>query len=413
MRAEELKLEQVRLKQMINDRKTANILLDICGPPVKSTEAPESNGGAGAGATSVSPGPQVPVDKDIECILRRPNDEIPDGKKIMQETAAMVPCHKAKAIRSMNDPNAPVPDASGDGGENDGEDLAPARFSLDADTPNKASSSHLTLNGKFPDDGIDYALLSKDRNTCTPQELDRIRKERNRMHAKRTRDRKKIFVEEMLNMIKVLDDENLKLRAFIQQYYPENTFSMNTLLVGGPMPTQQFYAGSWKDTRKACSQGKPAQVRPNAISVSAATSSSQDTVVTAASAKPIATTTSSSAVVSSSASSPPSSHHDQNSGSASPSSLDDTEATNSEADKTSVKRSINGNGDDSGNDSGGGKHKGKGDNNANAKRRKTSVDETSSSGYSADKSDNCSRSSSSSDDGNGNATAAPCVHGGG
>jgi len=53
------------------------------------------------------------------------------------------------------------------------------------------------MNGKFPNDGIDYALLSRDRNKCTPQELDRIRKERNRMHAKRTRDRKKIFIQEV------------------------------------------------------------------------------------------------------------------------------------------------------------------------------------------------------------------------
>jgi hypothetical protein len=58
-------------------------------------------------------------------------------------------------------------------------------------------SAALTLNGKFPDDGIDYALLSRDRNKCTPAELDQIRRERNRMHAKRTRDRKKIFVEEV------------------------------------------------------------------------------------------------------------------------------------------------------------------------------------------------------------------------
>jgi len=39
---------------------------------------------------------------DIELILKRHNDDIPDGKKIMQETTAMVPSHKAKLIRSMS-----------------------------------------------------------------------------------------------------------------------------------------------------------------------------------------------------------------------------------------------------------------------------------------------------------------------
>merc|ERR1712232_257526 len=65
---------------------------------------------------------------------------------------------------------------------------------------------------RFPDDGIDYDLLRKDRSTCTPAELDKIRRERNRMHAKRTRDRKRIFMEEMEDMIKELEGENALLQ---------------------------------------------------------------------------------------------------------------------------------------------------------------------------------------------------------
>merc|ERR1719148_257481 len=57
-------------------------------------------------------------------------------------------------------------------------------------------------------DGIDYELLGKDRSQCTPAELDQIRRERNRMHAKRTRDRKRLFMEEMAGICKVLEEEN-------------------------------------------------------------------------------------------------------------------------------------------------------------------------------------------------------------
>eukprot|EP00520_Triparma_pacifica_P003972 CAMPEP_0118638720 /NCGR_PEP_ID=MMETSP0785-20121206/3846_1 /TAXON_ID=91992 /ORGANISM="Bolidomonas pacifica, Strain CCMP 1866" /LENGTH=515 /DNA_ID=CAMNT_0006530011 /DNA_START=57 /DNA_END=1604 /DNA_ORIENTATION=- len=229
VRAEELKLEQLRLKQIINDRKMANILLEIT-----STSSPTSNPAAAAA-------PQLPATfhPDIEQILRRPNDEIPDGKKIMKETTAMVPSHKAKLIRSMSLEGGDVTDAL------------------------SGHQKNLTMNGKFPDDGIDYALLSKDRNKCTPQELDKIRKERNRMHAKRTRDRKKIFVQEMLNVIQVLDAENLKLRALIQQYYPENTFSMSTHPAPDPSqlpppPITTYYAGTSGKSRKTAANSSTA-----------------------------------------------------------------------------------------------------------------------------------------------------------
>jgi hypothetical protein len=58
------------------------------------------------------------------------------------------------------------------------------------------------------EDGIDYQLLGKDQSACSPAELDKIRRERNRMHAKRTRDRKRIFMEEMEAMIRQLEEDN-------------------------------------------------------------------------------------------------------------------------------------------------------------------------------------------------------------
>jgi len=50
-----------------------------------------------------------------------------------------------------------------------------------------------------PVDDIDYELLSKDRSQCTPAELDQIRRERNRMHARRSRERKRARAEAALS----------------------------------------------------------------------------------------------------------------------------------------------------------------------------------------------------------------------
>jgi len=64
-------------------------------------------------------------------------------------------------------------------------------------------------------DSIDYGLLGKDRSTCTSEELDKIRRERNRMHAKRTRDRKRVYMEEMEALIVRLQEEN----QLLEQHY--------------------------------------------------------------------------------------------------------------------------------------------------------------------------------------------------
>ena len=48
---------------------------------------------------------------------------------------------------------------------------------------------------------IDLELMRKDRSKCTQLELEQIRRERNRMHAKRTRVRKKVQMEELQEAI--------------------------------------------------------------------------------------------------------------------------------------------------------------------------------------------------------------------
>lgn len=155
-RAGELKQEQIRLRQAINEQNTASILLVMFGRNGSSgcTPAPSSisqEKEEGSGSTRV------------EELLRRPVGDIPDSSKISDLPALVYPSSAASGEK---------------------------------------------MNMENPDDGIDYELLSKDRTKCTPDELDRIRKERNRMHAKRTRDRKRIYMEEMEGIMKTLEDEN-------------------------------------------------------------------------------------------------------------------------------------------------------------------------------------------------------------
>jgi len=159
-RADELKQEQVRLKQNINEKNTANILVGLF---------------ATAGEKDVS---QKVEDPRIEVLLRRPAEEIPDTSKITELPALILPGqHNSK----------------------------------------KAKKVDAVAKPELPDDGIDYTLLGKDRSKCTPEELDKIRRERNRMHAKRTRDRKRLFMEEMSDMCKKLEEENLLLRNHLRR----------------------------------------------------------------------------------------------------------------------------------------------------------------------------------------------------
>lgn len=166
-RSEELKEEQLRLRQVINEKNTADILVGLFA---RSSNADESN-----------------EDPRVEELLRRPSDDIPDSSKVPELPALILPGqHASKKI------TAPTAEA--------------AKSSL-------------------PDDGIDYDLLGKDRSQCTQEELDRIRRERNRMHAKRTRDRKRLFTEQMSEICRQLEEENELLRKHLSAIDPEYVFS--------------------------------------------------------------------------------------------------------------------------------------------------------------------------------------------
>lgn len=169
-RAEELKMEQIRLRQTINEKNTASILVGLFSINMQRPNAAE--------------------DPAIENLLRRPVEEIPDSSKIPELPALILPGqHNSRRLRTS------------------------------LVTPNQEESPD---GSHFPDDGIDYELLGKDRSKCTPAELDQIRRERNRMHAKRTRDRKRLFMEEMEGIIRQLERENVVLKKHLESLGSEH-----------------------------------------------------------------------------------------------------------------------------------------------------------------------------------------------
>ena len=152
---EELKSQQIELKRHIDEKNTASILVELY--------------------TKCEDDATATMDPLVETLLKRSNDDIPDSSKVPELPALILPGqHSSK----------------------------------------RGKTNVIT---EYPDDGIDYKLLAKDRSTCSQEELDKIRRERNRMHAKRTRDRKRIFVEEMENIIKQLKSENSLLDKHLEK----------------------------------------------------------------------------------------------------------------------------------------------------------------------------------------------------
>jgi hypothetical protein len=179
-KAEDLKEEQICLKQSINEKNTASILVGLLSK--------ETN-------TSGNNRIEDPI---VEELLCRPAEEIPDASKLPELPALILPGqHKSKKCKSSDE----------------------------------VSVTSTSKQQDLPDDGIDYDLLGKDRSKCTASELDQIRRERNRMHAKRTRDRKRLFMEEMAEMCKRLEDENIILQSHLDNL---NGFSSSAAAVVAP-----------------------------------------------------------------------------------------------------------------------------------------------------------------------------------
>ena len=185
-RADTLKQEQLKLQQVINEKNTASILVGLFATDDKK---------------------EATTDPRIEELLLRPTDDIPDASKVPELPALILPGQYKTKKGKNGTSNEPTTDLT------------------------------KPLQHELPDDGIDYGLLGKDRSQCTPEELDKIRRERNRMHAKRTRDRKRIFMEEMEAIIKKLEEENELLRGHLVSLGgdPDEIAADSTPLLASPL----------------------------------------------------------------------------------------------------------------------------------------------------------------------------------
>ena len=107
-----------------------------------------------------------------------------------------------------------------------------------------ASSSHelcerikMHVSKELSDDedldlDFDHALMTKDRSSCTPSDLDRIRRERNRKHAKKTRMRKKKMLQELETLVNYLETEVSTLHYQVIEHRGEYTSDLNRIDMG-------------------------------------------------------------------------------------------------------------------------------------------------------------------------------------
>mmetsp|Transcript_34201 Transcript_34201/g.45214 ORF Transcript_34201/g.45214 Transcript_34201/m.45214 type:complete len:423 (-) Transcript_34201:173-1441(-) len=188
-KVEELEEDQRRLKQALNDRKTANILLAMSASP------------DGCNTQLI----------DIEVLN--------DDDLSLNATTSTTTYGDSNSIEFGSEHRS----------EDEGDFSDSSRYSdeLHRGTSETVDSSTIrcekgergsSTGGELQSESdLALKLLNKDKDFCTPQELELIRRERNRMHAKKTRDRKKLYLEETENTISRLEEENRKLRDSIQK----------------------------------------------------------------------------------------------------------------------------------------------------------------------------------------------------
>jgi len=183
----ELRDEQIKLKLQIQEENTANTLLVMC------------NNDFGSSQNQIQSSKFKPPDEQVEKLLQRDTKDIPDCSKIVELPALVLPGMNKK----RNSDTLEIHDYE-----------ANSKVDAFANAKRGLDEEKKALNEE-PMEGVDYDLIYKDRSTCTPAELDLIRKERNKMHAKRTRDRKRIYIEEMKLLIEQLRNENKILSEYL------------------------------------------------------------------------------------------------------------------------------------------------------------------------------------------------------
>jgi bZIP transcription factor len=214
-RAAELKTEQLQLRQIINEKSTATILVQLFAAEGSSNDI-----------TSEDP--------FVEQVLRRPQEAIPDVSNIPELPALILPGqHASKKIKEHMQEHP-------------------------------AADNCFTTCSDLSLDGIDIELLGRDRSQCTAEELDLIRRERNRMHAKRTRDRKRIYTEKLAEICRQLEEENALLRDHLKKIDPEYE-PLPTLQQASPSSSSQSSPRIQPITRSRGSVSSSSLISQNSV----------------------------------------------------------------------------------------------------------------------------------------------------
>lgn len=180
----ELRQEEIYLKQLSEDHNTSLILLGLASPSLPPTEPPSDY------AVQVQPPPHI--------------------SNLLQEVSGEIERHNIERLEHVNASKL----ASHSGGGNDWIACATQHFTSlqsvieqleDVDTAAAAYVQAEEEDGSEP-------MHGKKQCKYSPMERARIRKERNRMHAKKTRDRKKLFLEASQLIINSMELENSKKR---------------------------------------------------------------------------------------------------------------------------------------------------------------------------------------------------------
>mmetsp|Transcript_5161 Transcript_5161/g.16237 ORF Transcript_5161/g.16237 Transcript_5161/m.16237 type:complete len:303 (+) Transcript_5161:46-954(+) len=191
VRVTELQAETRQLEQALLDCTTAKILLGLATETTKTVSPP----------ASPSP-PTLKKLREFEKLLSaEENDDDDDDKGggFCSSSSA----HAAGAASASTTTRAR--DVSVSSGSNHDESDSEGE---EANLGGTSSGLRTTIHWK---NGyvVDERGLRRD---LTPDELDSIRRERNRLHAKLTRDRKKVYVETLSRAISDLEDQNFRLR---------------------------------------------------------------------------------------------------------------------------------------------------------------------------------------------------------
>mmetsp|Transcript_36505 Transcript_36505/g.123589 ORF Transcript_36505/g.123589 Transcript_36505/m.123589 type:complete len:275 (+) Transcript_36505:283-1107(+) len=185
-RVQELQDEGARLEAALQDCSTANILLGLSNPAI-------------ARPVAAAFARERVTNSDLAAAMNETEDEPSSPRSAFGERD-----DDEHTVRAVSRSTSAASDRfdNQDASSSDGADepcVASAKGALGA-KPTIHWKNGYTLDG----DGR--------RRDLSPGELDQMRRERNRLHAKMTRDRKKVYIETLSRAVADLEDENRRVR---------------------------------------------------------------------------------------------------------------------------------------------------------------------------------------------------------